>query len=242
MFEGLGRKYNLSGLLATIGIIAFSSFLIILLDSEMPFGKDKMVVAKEYIKLGGDSTGAQNMVTSVVLSFRALDTLGEVTVLFASAMAIAMLLAPGINIWVKKENFVLRVASNWLPYIIGAIGFYIILQGHLTPGGGFQGGVVVATGIMMYFLLSGKRKRKEKLLHIIESIMGASFVAVGLIGLFKYGYFLFNFLPKGKVGDFFSAGILPMLYIFIGIKVSAEFINILDRFTSKEGEVDNAKN
>lgn len=236
MLEGMNRKYNISGIVAVLGVILLCGTLAKLLYSEVPFGKDKMNVAKEYIEMGAGSTGAQNMVTSVVLSFRALDTLGEVTVLFASSMAVGLLLLPGGVMWRRKENFVLAFATKWMPYLIGLIGIYIVLQGHLTPGGGFQGGVIIATGIMLYFLLSGIEIKKDRLVHILESIMGAGFVGIGLWGLYKNGSFLYNFLPQGKVGELFSAGILPVLYILIGIKVASEFTAILARFTSKDEE------
>ncbi len=233
MLEGMKNKYNLSGILASVVVVLFGVLLLKTLNTHMPFGKDKMQVAAQYVELGGSSTGAQNMVTSVVLSFRALDTLGEVTVLFASAMAVALLLAPGAVLWRRKENFVLKVAAKWMPYLVGLIGAYIVSQGHLTPGGGFQGGVIIATGVMIMLLLAGNRKRNELFLHSLEALMGLSFITVGIIGLIKGGSFLYNFLPNGKVGSLFSAGILPLLYIFIGIKVASEFVSILDRFTSK---------
>ncbi len=233
MLEGMNRKYNVSGLVAGIVIVAFGFLLLKVLNDVMPFGQDKMVVAKEYIKMGTDSTGAQNLVTSVVLSFRALDTLGEVTVLFASSMAVGMLFLPGVGLWRKRENFLLWFASRCLPYIVVLIGIYIVSQGHLSPGGGFQGGVVIASGLMLWFLLAERRRLSESLVHFLESLMGAGFVAVGLVGLIKYGSFLYNFLPKGRVGTLFSAGILPILYAFIGIKVAMEFVAIIDRFTSR---------
>ncbi len=238
MLEGINRKYDISSIVASLVVLVFSGLLMYLLYTQIPYGQDKMLVSKEYIKMGVNSTGATNLVTSVVLSFRGLDTLGEVTVLFASAMAVGLFLVPGAGMWRREENFVLRVASRWLPYLIALIGIYIVSQGHVSPGGGFQGGVVIASGILLKLIL--KRERKSgfgALVHTLECLMGAGFVALGLVGLVRYGSFLYSFGPKGVPGALLSAGILPVLYTLIGVKVASEFVAILERFTSS-GEGD----
>ena len=195
----------------------------------IPYAKDKMKVFKHYINNGIKENGAANIVTAVVLNYRGFDTLGEVTVLFIGAVGLGAILF-GFE-FKRKEKFpaslILITGCRLLFPLILLLGVYIFLHGHLTPGGGFQGGAVIASGFLLNYLGCLRHHINENKINSIESIAGSIFVIIGLIGLLYTGYFLSNFLPKGILNNLISAGILPLLYITIGFKVGAELAGII---------------
>jgi multicomponent Na+:H+ antiporter subunit B len=109
-------------------------------------------------------------------------------------------------------------------------GVYVIAHGHLTPGGGFPGGVIIALSFLMLILAYGIEAAKAKLgsltVEIAESLGALMIVGLGMIGLVIGAAFLQNVLPHGSPGSLLSAGILPLLYLAVGIEVSAGIITI----------------
>jgi len=104
-------------------------------------------------------------------------------------------------------------------------GIYIVLHGHLSPGGGFAGGVIIALSFIHLMLAFGREMAFKKLSQawasVLESLGALMFLSIALLG-FLGGYFFFNFfLHKGKPFDLFSAGIIPLCNIAISIKVGA---------------------
>jgi len=103
-------------------------------------------------------------------------------------------------------------------------GVYIILYGHITPGGGFPGGVIVATAFILIMLAYGRetalRKFGDMTASLLDNFGALSFLIIGLLG-FTGGYFFFNFISRGAPFDLFSAGIIPLSNIAIGLKVAA---------------------
>jgi multicomponent Na+:H+ antiporter subunit B len=106
--------------------------------------------------------------------------------------------------------------------LIMLFGIYIILHGHLSPGGGFAGGVIVALSFVHLMLAFGKdvaiSKVSKNLASSLESIAALMFLSIALLG-FLGGSFFLNILPKGTPFNLFSAGIIPLCNIAIGIKV-----------------------
>jgi len=109
--------------------------------------------ASSYIENSPKDFAAANIVTAIVVSYRGFDTLGEVAVLFAATAGVGSLLTKkrlGIvspQAGKKPSTEVLRTANGLLSSLLVIFGAYIFIHGHLTPGGGFQGGVVIATGV-----------------------------------------------------------------------------------------------
>ena len=109
-------------------------------------------------------------------------------------------------------------------------GAYIVIHGHLTPGGGFPGGVIIAASIVMIILAYGIELAQKKMgslnAEVLESIGGVTIVVLGLFGLLLGIAFLQNVFPVGELGQLFSGGNLPLLYLGVGIKVTAGIILI----------------
>ncbi len=114
-----------------------------------------------------------------------------------------------------------------IPLLV-ALGVYLVLHGALTPGGGFQGGVVLAAGPVAILLagryLAMKRVAPGFALEALESIGAASYVLIGVGGLIFAGVFLKNFLPLGKPGYLLSAGMMPLNSIAVGLEVTGAFL------------------
>ncbi len=216
----------------SILLLACIAWGIVTVVGEIPFGTEKSKVGGYYIDQGREETGASNIVTSVVLNYRGFDTLGEVTVLFVAAIG----LGAALSTLKKKEkreiepaSLVLYTGCRFLFPLILLFGGYIFIHGHLTPGGGFQGGAIVASAFILVYLGCRGRRISETASKTIESLSGLIFVVIGLVGLAVGGhYFLSNFLPKGELNTLFSAGIIPILYIAIGFKVGSELAGVID--------------
>jgi multicomponent Na+:H+ antiporter subunit B len=198
----------------------------------IPFGISQSRVRQYYLDNGVKDTGATNIVTSVVVNYRGFDTLGEVTVLFLAAIGLSAVLYREKQQQRKegrKSSLILYTGCRFLFPLILLFGAYIFIHGHLTPGGGFQGGAIVASGFLLTMLGCWKWTGINKTgFEITESAAGIVFVVIGLLGLLYSGYFLANYLPKGFANTLFSGGIIPIIYIAIGFKVGTELTGIID--------------
>ena len=182
-------------------------------------------------------TGSANIVTSIIANYRSFDTLGEVTVLFISALGIALVLGNSDKKRMSldfKPNFMLRVGSKSLFAIIILVGISMAIHGHLTPGGGFPGGAMISAGVLLLYLADDNFRAHIKSFKLLEGVMGSLYVVIGLVGLYTANYFLINFMNTGVVGELFSAGIVPVIYVIIGLKVGAELTSIIDDFMTGE--------
>ena len=204
-------------------------------------GSDSLnTTAAYYAENGASEVGAANLVTAIVVTYRGLDTLGEVTILFLTAAIVAFLLkskdeSSDRDIRVSSE--LLQTASSLLGPLIFIFGVYVFVNGHLTPGGGFQGGAIIASGLVLLLLSKPLQKVNSLLFAIVESISGIAYVGIGVAGLFLAGGFLDNhILPMGDFGSLMSAGALPVIYILIGLKVGSELSGLLTKFQETQGD------
>ena len=125
---------------------------------------------------------------------------------------------------------IVKTITRLIAAFIFLYGVYIVLHGHLTPGGGFAGGVIIAASFVLLILSFGTLEMKEKASYafgsIFESIGGLLFILLAAFGLLLGTYFFLNFLPKGTPLRLVSAGIIPLANIAIGIKVGAGLFSI----------------
>ncbi len=130
----------------------------------------------------------------------------------------------------KGMSLIVKTITNIVIGFIFLYGLYIILHGHLTPGGGFAGGVIIAGVFVLKYLAYGSSKAGEKKSSIIssvfESVGALLFVGIALLGLLLTGVFFLNFIPRGTPLHLLSAGIIPLCNIAIGIKVGAGLFSI----------------
>jgi multicomponent Na+:H+ antiporter subunit B len=122
---------------------------------------------------------------------------------------------------------IVRSGSKLLFPAIVLLGVYIFVHGHLSPGGGFQGGTIIATGFLLMLLAYEEFRVSHTVLSFVESFAGIFFVAFGLAGFIGGGTFLENFMPVGTMNDLFSGGVIPIIYILVGFKVAAELTGLI---------------
>ena len=193
-------------------------------------------LATHYAGQGPAELGAPNLVTAVVVTYRGLDTLGEVTVLFISAAGVGLMLRRRQQVAAEAEDkkpaseIVVTAAQLLLPMVF-LFGVYVFVNGHLSPGGGFQGGAIIAAGSLLLLLALPGAELRQRLIAVTESLSGFSYVVVGLLGVILAGGFLDNrIMSLGTYGTLFSAGAIPIIYTLVGLKVGAELSAVLGRF------------
>ncbi len=193
-------------------------------------------LASSYLSDAPGDFGAANVVTAIVVSYRGFDTLGEVAVLFAATAGVGALLTRkrlGLGAAESEPKpaatEILVTATGLLTGLLVMFGVYIFLHGHLTPGGGFQGGVVIATALLLGLLARPESRLSHGIMAAVESLSGAAYVGMGLLGAFlAWGFLDPRALPLGRIGSLVSAGSIPVIYSLIGLKVGAELSGILD--------------
>ncbi|WP_206199277.1 MnhB domain-containing protein [Parasulfuritortus cantonensis] len=216
--------HRIATLLFALGL----GVLLLGLAAQLPLGATPMAIGNEILARAPGEIGAANIVTSVVLAYRGIDTLGELAILFAAATAAGLVLGhAGSRSRNGEAGFILRTGSDLLFPLLLTVGFYIVLHGHLTPGGGFQGGVVLAAAFFASFLARPSHRPGHGVISLIEGLAGAAFIGIGLAALAGGGAFLQPLLDRGMLGELVSAGSLPLLYLAVGLKVGAELAGLL---------------
>lgn len=238
----LGRLHVVLGLLLG-GLIMF---LLLETVAYMPrFGSPDVPasneVAARYIEKGLEETGAVNIVAGMILDYRAFDTLGESTVLFIAACAVLILLRidrdeQGRPVFEQiaeenddrhyepKNDRILQGSAMILTPIILLFGVYVILNGHLSPGGGFSGGAIISAGLILYLNAFGFARAGRFFTY--KTFMWVSFFALCFYGLAKtYSFFMgANHLPSGiplgTPGAILSSGLIMPLNIAVGLVVA----------------------
>jgi len=129
----------------------------------------------------------------------------------------------------KGMSLIVKTITRLTVGLIFLYGVYIVLHGHLSPGGGFAGGVIIALSFIHLMLAYGKEAALKKLskqaASVFESMGAILFLLIALLG-FMGGWFFLNFLPKGEHFKLFSAGIIPLCNIAISLKVGAGLFGI----------------
>ncbi len=185
-------------------------------------------------------------VSAVNFDFRGFDTVGEEFILFVSVLGSLVLLR---MIEDRKER-VLRDATDayrdvgpsdairvWILAMIApkvAFGIYIVTHGQLTPGGGFQGGVILATSALILYLGEGFTVFRGVISHpvaeIVEGAGALGFLAIGMLAWVWGKPFLTNVLPLGKAHELTSGGTMALISFSTGLEVAAGFILLLYAF------------
>ena len=184
------------------------------------------------------------VVSAVNFDYRGFDTLGEEFILFAAVLVLALLLRRlseerrDRHEWKARHEHTTSAAVRLTcaalvgPTVLLAV--YITAHGHLTPGGGFQGGVIAATALLLVYLGSDyptmQRLRPLPLVETAKAAGALTFVLLGLAGLIFAGAFLENFLPLGTPGDLVAAGTIPLLSVAVGLEVAGGFVLLLSEF------------
>jgi len=128
-----------------------------------------------------------------------------------------------------EMSIVVRTTTWIMVPLMLLFGAYIILTGHLNPGGGFQGGVILGSVSLLYFVAFGLKEGKfsENLASLVEDVSALLLVAVGLLGVVVGKAFFSNFLKESGI---FTAGTIPLVNSLIGLKVGVAFVVLFYTF------------
>lgn len=237
------RTEDLFQRLYRIFCVAFCLFLVAMLLVAVSFlpayGADENPVnnqvSQRYIEKGLQETGAVNIVTGMILDYRAFDTLGESHVLFIATCTVLILLRHDKRdesslederdrLLEPKNDVILQTVSKALVPPIFLFGIYVILCGHLGPGGGFSGGAIIGAGLILYLNAFGFRKTEKFFTGKTYKIM-----SVGALGCYcmakSYSFYtganhIESVIPLGTPGAILSSGLILLLNICVGIVVA----------------------
>jgi multicomponent Na+:H+ antiporter subunit B len=180
-----------------------------------------------------------NAVAAIVFDYRGLDTMGEELILFTSVVGVALLLRH-----VREEELTppqdavesegIRLLGILAVGPVVVLGLFVVAFGTLTPGGGFQGGVVLASGALLIWLAGSYRAWHSltpvPLVDFAEGIGAGAYIAIGLAGLGVSSAFLGNFIELGPKGKLDSGGTIPFLNWAAGIEVAAAMTLLISEF------------
>mgnify|MGYP004490262961 FL=1 len=241
-----GQKWAkaLYSLLAVVVCVSIIALLLSTASHLPPFGNpDNPVnneVSRRYIEKGQEETGAVNIVAGMILDYRAFDTLGESNVLFIAACSVLILLRisrdknggmsaeqlaveANDRMYEPKNDLILQHIAKVLVPIILMFGMYVIMNGHISPGGGFSGGAIMGAGLILYLNAFGFKKTESfftfKTFQIV-SLCALSFYAISkAYSFFTGANHLWSFITPGTPGKLFSAGLIPYLNLAVGLVV-----------------------
>jgi len=176
-------------------------------------------------------------VTDVNFDIRGFDTLGEEFILFTSIIGTLLLMRrqpdesagdhedQAAKRIIPTASDAVRVTSLLMIAPIVLFGIYIVTHGQISPGGGFQGGVILASAPLLLYLCAEYRAFRRVIsgrgVEVTESVGAAGYIVVGAIGLAAGGLFMQNVLPLGQSGSITSGGIVPLIDLAVGLEVAA---------------------
>ena len=201
-------------------------------DYRGPYGKvlNRVAVGERH---------ATNVVAAVVWDYRGFDTVGEELILFTCVMGVALLLREARDETVGRprdavESETVRAVGLVLIPLLVVMGLWVVAHGYLTPGGGFQGGVVLAGAAVLLYLCGSyrtfRRATPYQLMDLAEGVSVGGFVALGLATLAAGGAFLENLLPFGTRGTLHSSGTIAIENDLVGLAVAAAFAIVFIEF------------
>jgi multicomponent Na+:H+ antiporter subunit B len=190
---------------------------------------------------------ATGVVSAINFDYRGFDTLGEEFILFTAVVGVASILrhlrgerrarrpdddARGRR--VREPSVAVSVLGLGLVGPTILVGLYVVAHGHQTPGGGFQGGVILATALLLVYLSDTyvvvRRVGPMALIEFAEALGAGSLGLLGFAGLIWGVSYLENVLPLGVTGELLSAGTIPLGNVAVGLAVTGGFAFVLSEF------------
>jgi multicomponent Na+:H+ antiporter subunit B len=235
-------RHKVRGLIA-IPVLAGVAALLVWSVVDLPdFGKYRGPYGYVLNRIAVPQRHTTNVVSSIVFDYRGLDTMGEEFILFAAVMGVAMLLrepreedAPASEDPVRTDA--LRAFGVSLGGATLVLGLWIVAHGYVTPGGGFQGGVILASAFLLVWLAGSygayRRLTPIAAVDFVGGTGAGGYVVVGLVALLLGHAFLHNLLPSGVAGKLSSGGSIPLLNWASALEVSAAFVLLFSEFLSE---------
>lgn len=238
--------------LVTLGLIAPA---VVRVSLHMPrFGAHSLPYGEAINRDAVRERHVTNMVTAVNFDYRGLDTLGEEFMLFGAVIGAVMLLrggrgetttarpgfTPGRPIPARSEAVVL-LARIVTPLTL-LFGIYVVIHAQLTPGGGFQGGAIIGSGFVLWYLAEGypgwRRMAPSGPLGIAECAGAAAYALAGFGPMLVGATYLQNVLPLGQTRALISGGLILILNAGVAFAVAGGFGLLFGEFLEETREID----
>jgi multicomponent Na+:H+ antiporter subunit B len=235
--------------LGTGSLVVLGALLIWAVGGLPDFGHPRGPYADLAPKIMLDERHVTNAVTGVTFDLRGFDTLGEELILFVAALGATVLLRAGRSERAAEEAAEaeerrgpetadsLRALGAVLVGPMLLLGVYIVVHGALTPGGGFQGGVLLAGALLLVYaagqVAAVQRVRPVSLVEVADAVGAAAYTLVALAGLVFGVAVMDNVLPFGTSGSLLSGGTVPVLSVAVGVEVTAAVTLILSELVDQ---------
>jgi multicomponent Na+:H+ antiporter subunit B len=233
-----------------VGALAGLAALLVWAVGGLPdFGHPRGPYADLAPKIMLNERHVTNTVTGVTFDLRGFDTLGEELILFVAALGATVLLRAQRGEREAQEAAdaeerrgtgtadSLRALGAVLVGPVLLLGAYIVVHGALTPGGGFQGGVILAGALLLVYaagqVAAVQRVRPVSLVEVADAVGAASYALVALAGLVFGVAAMDNVLPLGTTGSLLSGGTVPVLSVAVGVEVTAAITLILSELVDQ---------
>lgn len=194
-------------------------------------------VSQRYVEQGAAETGAINTVAGMILDYRAFDTFGESIVLFCATFSVSFLMRhtrKPDTLCDKSKDKLLRTTVNILFPFVMLYGAYVVLNGHLSPGGGFSGGAILGAGVILFASAYGESSVAKILSPrvVTDLCVGSLLVYAALKGFSFYtgANHLEIEIAKGTPGALFSAGFILPLNCCVGVIVACTVYSFFSLF------------
>lgn len=218
-------------------LVVFFVFAIALMDYETLYLDTARIF---YQTFGYTYTGSLNLVTAIYLDFRLLDTLFEAGILLVAVTGVSYI-AQHDNVEhnplfmldkFKIPELFVSLARIIYPIVL-VFGIYVVFNGHLAPGGGFQGGSILATALLILYYIDLKKKTNLQVIFTIEKILYICLIGISMVSIFTRGEWFTNFIPL-ESNLLLKSVFLITLNLIIGAKVALGLTAIFIAFL-KEG-------
>lgn len=222
-------------------VICFCALLMMIFD----YHGAREEAGAAYIERGAIDTGAANLVSAIYLNYRLFDTLFELLVFSVAVLGVRFYLAEqrGSEEEIARipESQVIRTAADLLFPPILLLGIYLVLFGHLSPGGGFGGGTVAGTGLLLCAVALGAdvvaRRFHEATLERFQWEILLAILLLALIPVLLGRLPFTDLLPRGRLGSLASGGSILIYNALIGIKVFIGTWVVIYSFVRHRGEI-----
>ena len=221
--------------LCAVCCVVFAAVMILSAAHLPPYGDPDAPtvneVAERYVEKGTAETGAVNTVAGMILDYRAFDTLGESFVLFTAMCCVTLLMThvnrkprvyPPDAVRYAEDPIVATVCRFVIPIIL-VFGIYILLNGHLSPGGGFSGGAILAAGLIIFAMVWGEGRATRAIpFSVLQRtvVCSLSFYALSkTYSVYTGANHLDSFISPGTPGRILSAGLILPLNVAVGLVV-----------------------
>ncbi len=244
VYKGFLRFYKLAAVICCIALIVM---LVVTVSYLPPVGDPgnpaHNEVVEKYIEDGMQDTGAVNIVAGMILDYRAFDTFGEANVLYIATVVVMLLMrddkrkkgedSTDMNYEPRFDKILQQVTFVLFPLIM-IFGIYVVLNGHLSPGGGFSGGAIMGAGLILYLNAFGIEKMRKfftENTHKYVCVAALSFYCLAK----SYSFFtganhLESIISQGVPGRIISAGLILPLNICVGLVVACTMYSFYTLF------------